>query len=149
MAAHTSLWTLTTKELSELSLKGLTTQIQEFLGLPTSSEINLDAEQEPLLSSQLTRNGYQLLQQISFTNSTLQEIETTLNNIVLDELQISKNLSAWPCQSFWTVGEGHTEEFSPLIQDIAKSMSPDCGAPFTSCFVKRDKCEANGDGACA
>lgn len=73
-----------------------------------------------------------------------------LDDVLLDEMKISKNLTAWPCESFWTVGEPQDRlSISPIIQRIAKAMSPQCDAPFTSCFVKRDKCEFKGDGACS
>ncbi len=72
-----------------------------------------------------------------------------LDDVLLDEMILSKNLSAWPCQSFWTVGEPEDRStISPIIRRIAKSMSPQCDSPFTSCFVNRDKCEFKGDGVC-
>lgn len=72
-----------------------------------------------------------------------------LDEVLLDEMKISNNLTAWPCQSFWTVGEAEDRStISPIIRRIAKAMSPNCDAQFTSCFVNRDKCEFNGDGVC-
>jgi len=29
----------------------------------------------------------------------------TLDAVLVDEMKISKNLTSWPCESFWTVGE--------------------------------------------
>ena len=68
----------------------------------------------------------------------------------------TKNLSTWPCLSFWTVGSdgnGNTNNnnignMSPMIQHLAKQLSPNCDAPFTKCFVARDVCEYHGDGIC-
>ena len=72
-----------------------------------------------------------------------------LDDVLLDEMRISKNLSAWPCESFWSVGEpGSRLEISTIISSISKAMSPNCTAPHTSCFVEKDKCEARGDGKC-
>ncbi len=72
-----------------------------------------------------------------------------LDDVLLDEMRISDDLSAWPCESFWTVGEpGSRLEISPIISSISRAMSPNCTAPYTSCFVKKDKCEARGDGRC-
>jgi len=77
------------------------------------------------------------------------DILKILDDVLLDEMKLSKNLTAWPCESFWTVGEpGNRLELSPIISSISKAMSPNCTAPFTSCFVKKDKCEAKGDGKC-
>jgi hypothetical protein len=151
VAAHTSLWTLTSKELSESPLQGLVIQIQQFLGL--QGEVDLEGKKELLLQQasqfrKMTLEGYNLLN--SFTNSTKTDTRMTLNNVLLEELKISNSLTAWPCQSFWTVGDApNREELSPLVKQIAEALSPDCEAPFTSCFVKRDKCEAKGDGKCS
>jgi hypothetical protein len=83
---------------------------------------------------------------ISSSNINILKI---LDDVLLDEMNVSKNLTAWPCESFWTVGEpGDRLTISPIIQRIARAISPQCDAPFTSCFVQRDKCEFNGDGAC-
>lgn len=85
----------------------------------------------------------------SMTNNSTSDIFKILDDVLLDEMRISKNLSAWPCESFWTVGEpGNRLEISPIIISISKAMSPNCTAPYTSCFVNRDKCEARGDGKC-
>lgn len=80
---------------------------------------------------------------------TATNILKVLDDVLLDEMRLSNNLTAWPCQSFWTVGEpGNRLELSPIIRSISKAMSPNCTAPYTSCFVKIDKCEAQGDGRC-
>mmetsp|Transcript_33463 Transcript_33463/g.78917 ORF Transcript_33463/g.78917 Transcript_33463/m.78917 type:complete len:399 (-) Transcript_33463:1006-2202(-) len=77
------------------------------------------------------------------------DILKMLDDVLLDEMKLSNNLTNWPCESFWTVGEPENRlELSPVIRSIAKAMSPNCTAPYTSCFVKKDKCEANGDGEC-
>ena len=81
--------------------------------------------------------------------STTNDILKILDDVLLDEMRLSNNLTAWPCESFWTVGEpGNRSEISPIISSISKAMSPNCTAPYTSCFVKKDKCEARGDGKC-
>eukprot|EP00537_Pseudo-nitzschia_pungens_P004896 CAMPEP_0172360308 /NCGR_PEP_ID=MMETSP1060-20121228/4360_1 /TAXON_ID=37318 /ORGANISM="Pseudo-nitzschia pungens, Strain cf. cingulata" /LENGTH=397 /DNA_ID=CAMNT_0013082267 /DNA_START=230 /DNA_END=1423 /DNA_ORIENTATION=- len=77
------------------------------------------------------------------------DILKMLDDVLLDEMKLSNNLTNWPCESFWTVGEPENRlELSPVIRSIAKAMSPNCTAPYTSCFVKKDRCEANGDGEC-
>jgi hypothetical protein len=91
--------------------------------------------------------GASLLSLLQIQNAG--DIRKMLDEVLLDEMKISKNLTTWPCESFWTVGEPEDRlRISPIIQRIAKAMSPDCDAPFTSCFVNRDKCEFNGDGVC-
>jgi len=73
-----------------------------------------------------------------------------LDEVLRDELWKTKNLTNWPCESFWTVGEAHARtKLSPFAIKIARSFSPNCSAPFTNCWVQRDKCEAAGDGVCA
>ena len=85
-----------------------------------------------------------------------QHINDILNQVLLDELELTKNMTKWPCPSFWAVGDTRpdtaaaTQQLSPLIQRLARELSPDCdNDPFASCFVARDKCEAKGDGICA
>ena len=78
-----------------------------------------------------------------------QDVNKVLDQVLLDEMKLSKNLTAWPCQSFWTAGEApDPTKLSPLTQRLARALSPDCDDPYASCFVKRDKCEAKGDGLC-
>jgi hypothetical protein len=73
-----------------------------------------------------------------------------LNNVLLDEMRISNNLTNWPCESFWSVGEPDNRlHISTAIQRIAKQLSPDCSDPFVNCFVQRDKCEHAGNGECS
>ena len=77
------------------------------------------------------------------------DILKMLDDVLLDEMKISNNLTNWPCESFWTVGEPDNRlELSPIIRSISAAMSPNCTAPYTTCFVKKDKCEAKGDGVC-
>eukprot|EP00539_Tryblionella_compressa_P018495 CAMPEP_0178876318 /NCGR_PEP_ID=MMETSP0747-20121128/10230_1 /TAXON_ID=913974 /ORGANISM="Nitzschia punctata, Strain CCMP561" /LENGTH=120 /DNA_ID=CAMNT_0020543865 /DNA_START=121 /DNA_END=486 /DNA_ORIENTATION=- len=91
-----------------------------------------------------------LLLSIVQSKSQEKDVLRILDDVLLDEMKLSKNLTAWPCESFWTVGEpGNRLQLSPVISRISKAMSPNCSANFTSCFVKRDKCEFNGDGKCS
>lgn len=85
-----------------------------------------------------------------------------LDRVLLDEFQKSKNMTVWPCPSFWsaatesfadastpTTHDNPQNLYSPLLQRLAQSLSPDCDDPFNTCFVERDKCEFRGDAACA
>jgi len=83
-----------------------------------------------------------------------------LDDVLVDEIRASKNMTIWPCPSFWTVGEEPEPlRLSPIVQRIAKALSPECGPPApqdsnsnnnlkVSCFVARDVCESKGDGVC-
>jgi hypothetical protein len=66
---------------------------------------------------------------------------------LLDELDSTQDLSSWPCKSLWDL-DGLAMDASDVLSDNAKRFSPDCDAPFTSCFVKKDLCEMKGDAAC-
>ncbi len=160
VAAHTALWSIDLETLVEISLDDLIDKTQVFLGL--DGEIILDEmvdskdgddnlrppENLETLFVAMASHGASLLThaQTSMQRSILKE----LDEVLLEEMRISKNLTAWPCESFWTVGNMTKDplELSPIVSRISQSMSPNCTAPFSSCFVKRDKCEAAGDGKC-
>lgn len=162
VAAHTALWSINLETLVAMSVDDLIRQIQVFLDLdhetmsgdPNDNEGRIlpddfDTQQnfEEIFFAMASRGASLLTHaQIGIAQSMLKE----LDKVLLDEMRKSKNLTAWPCESFWTVGDPSNDDlkFSNLISRISKSMSPDCKAPFTSCFVKRDQCEFVGDGKC-
>ena len=153
ISAHTSLWTLSTKEYQQSSLEQLISDIQAFLGLPMDASIVTKLKDKPDIRAidQIYADSSMILSEIHAKASENDlNIMKQLDEVLLEEFRISKNLTAWPCESFWTVGSNRMNpvELSPTISSIAKSISPDCNAPFTSCFVKKDKCEAKGDGIC-
>jgi hypothetical protein len=91
--------------------------------------------------------GAQLLNSIQLKVNV--DLLEELDNVLLDELKKTKNLTSWPCPSFWAVGDDATPtSMSPLLQRLAKQLSPDCDDPIGSCWVPKDKCESIGDGAC-
>jgi hypothetical protein len=155
------LWTTTLEEIANDSVDDLIDHIQEFLGLdrensmeeiieePEMGEALVPPEDEDVngLYSSMASYGTIMMTFLQSMNSA--DILKTLDEVLLDELRISKNLTAWPCESFWTVGEPNDRlQLSPIISRNARAASPNCTAPFTSCFVKRDRCEAKGDGKC-
>ncbi|GAX16528.1 hypothetical protein FisN_7Lh250 [Fistulifera solaris] len=72
-----------------------------------------------------------------------------LDQVLLDELQHTRNLTIWPCPSFWSAGDApDPTKISPLVQRLAQALSPDCEDPYAKCWVERDKCEAVGDARC-
>jgi hypothetical protein len=147
------------EEVAESPLDQLIDRIQEFLDLERDGAV-LDkvmkegipdsTEKDHRMSTlnEMYAKGALLLsvaQSVNPENDVLQ----VLDDVILDEMRISNNLTAWPCESFWTVGEPKNRlELSPIVKRISQDMSPNCTAPFTSCFVKRDKCEFDGDGKC-
>lgn len=62
-----------------------------------------------------------------------------------DELAKTRNLQVWPCLSFWDVGD----KLSPQSHFLAAQLIPQCSAPFTTCFVEKDRCEEKGDPVCS
>jgi hypothetical protein len=146
------------EEASLTDTQELIYSIQEFLGLEMDESImkevavdNMETDDYQSPTTRLNdmyKQGALLMSLVQATASD-DNILRTLDDVLLDEMKISKNLTAWPCESFWTVGEPDDRlTISPVVSRISKAMSPNCSAPFTSCVVKRDKCEYEGDGTC-
>jgi hypothetical protein len=159
VAAHTALWTLTTEELVNTPVTELISRIQSFLEIELQS---LWKDEENPIDDDLIppeEMGGPINAMYSWGSSMLtfiqnahseEDILEVMDSILMEELSKSKNLTKWPCESFWTVGDASNElQLSPITTQISKAMSPNCSAPFSSCFVKRDKCEAKGDGKCS
>lgn len=69
-----------------------------------------------------------------------------LDHVLHQEMERTKDLSVWPCPSFWDAPA--PLQLSDLTKKLAAALSPDCDDPYVSCFVQRDKCEAVGDAVC-
>jgi hypothetical protein len=143
------------EEVAEMQVDGLIDRIQEFLGLERGDERVVEtimAEETEIAISKLDSlyaQGATVLSLVQAKNGR-QNLLQILDDVLLDEMRISKNLTAWPCESFWKVGDPKNRlELSLVLQRISQAMSPNCTAPFTSCFVKRDQCEYAGDGKCS
>lgn len=158
VAAHTAMWTIGVEDFAERKMPALVEDARSFFGLTgnkndlihkvNSEYENLSLDDRSTALHKMVSEGSRLMSHLQTKNST-KSLLKILDGVLLDEMRISKNLTAWPCESFWTVGEpGKRLELSPLIRSISKSLSPNCSAPYTSCFVKKDKCEAQGDGEC-
>jgi hypothetical protein len=157
ISAHTALWTITTDELVNTPSEDLIEQIQAFLGLNREAlEVAGDGTDDQAAPPDDLKVAFTTIQ--SAGASMLAGVQTvsqddlmqTLDNVLIEDLRISKNLTAWPCESFWTVGEPSSPlQLSPTTKRIAKALSPNCSDPFVSCFVQRDKCESRGDGKCS
>jgi len=174
IAAHTAMWTIGLEDFAEIDRDLLVENAREFFDL--NSQENLinevideyekvsnndddkvmrdDDDNALVRLNGLYAEGESLLNLIQITDNKNKSnynnnILKILDDVLLDEMKISKNLTAWPCESFWTVGEPENRLYiSPIIRSISKAMSPNCTKPHTSCFVKRDKCEFKGDGRC-
>jgi len=158
LAAHTAILSINLDDFMD-NYEEATQKVYEFLkysqdgqddyedGLEDqNAELGGGMEEVGILSSEL---GFvkQILTRIQAENhvKVLEVLDTTL----VHEMMNTKNLTNWPCESFWTVGEvGERTQLSPFATQIAKSFSPNCSAPFAQCWVPRDKCEAVGDGVC-
>jgi hypothetical protein len=76
------------------------------------------------------------------------KVVKVMDDVLLDELDRSKNFTKWPCLSFW--GTDTDPPLSATSRRLAQALSPDCegGDPYANCFVARDRCESRGDAAC-
>jgi len=151
VAAHTASLTIDTKTLvnaTELSLAlhnfmtstgGTTTGGGE--GMPVTvddDKINIFYNQASVGAGLLTRFSEMM------PDGT--DVLTILDRVLQNELERTKNMSVWPCPSFWEAPPPLA--LSALTRRLAKALSPDCDDPYVSCFVKRDQCEAVGDPFC-
>jgi hypothetical protein len=82
------------------------------------------------------------------------DIMQELDQVLVEEMKITKDMTIWPCLSFWDPGNKENDKeqqqppLSPITQRIARALSPDCDDHYTTCFVERDKCEFHGDALC-
>jgi hypothetical protein len=166
VSAHTALWTIPSHQLTDITMTELVSQIQSFLGLAPHQEdeenqndgftkrITTSIEDMGAQFQRILDAGASLLTNLQSLSDpaakNMDHLYHVLDQVLWDDMKRSQNLTAWPCESFWTVGDTNAPlGLSPITTRIAAAMSPNCSAPFTSCFVKRDKCEAMGDGLCA
>ena len=161
VAAHTALMSIDIDQgLLDSALDSLISKLQTFLGVELMglSEELMDLGKmggdslvppEPLggVFYGMVQQAAALFTHVEMTRKA--NIFEELDKVLLEELRVSKNMTGWPCESFWTVGSQDPLKLSPVVSRIAKSMSPDCLANYTSCWVKRDHCESKGDGECA
>jgi len=176
IAGHTAMWTIGIKDFAITGKDMLVESAQEFFGLDSKQEnlINeviaeynklndieksnrgaIEKDDSLVELGSMYKEGARLASLLQRKEGKLKTKKKTidklkiLDDVLLDEMKLSNDLTKWPCESFWTVGEPDNRlELSPVIRSIAKAMSPNCTAPYTSCFVKKDKCEARGDGEC-
>mmetsp|Transcript_8546 Transcript_8546/g.14030 ORF Transcript_8546/g.14030 Transcript_8546/m.14030 type:complete len:449 (+) Transcript_8546:104-1450(+) len=71
----------------------------------------------------------------------------TLQRSFANEMTKSKDMSSWPCPSFW---DGVDNDYSGAAYKIANEMTPNCkdDNPYARCTVKKDRCEVKKDAIC-
>eukprot|EP00986_Skeletonema_menzelii_P007337 scaffold2854_cov140-Skeletonema_menzelii.AAC.13 len=71
----------------------------------------------------------------------------TLQRSFANEMTKSKDMSSWPCPSFW---DGVDNDYSGAAYKIANEMTPNCkdDDPYARCTVKKDRCEVKKDAMC-
>ena len=173
VAAHTALLTIDTRRLLARPDHVLQ-QLYEFMlpdedGLTTSMAESILAEEPHFvdLLQTLQAKGTQFFlgggsSSTSNQDSSLLLLFSNLNQVLTEELQGTKNMSVWPCPSFWSAGTSAAaaaaaarlvgnDPIPPLRvwgQTVAKALSPNCSDPLNTCFVPRDVCEDLGDAEC-
>jgi hypothetical protein len=117
------------------------------------AEVAIDDDQASLMDAELAY-GSQLLTHIQLhgldggRNRTVgRGILDILDHVLLEEFQMTKDLTVWPCPSFWSSND-NGEPLSELARRLAQKLSPNCDDPYNSCFVPRDQCEFQGDALC-
>jgi hypothetical protein len=96
-----------------------------------------DGSLQPLLN-QLSL----LLQDDLLTSSS--SFGETMRQSFVNEMIKSKDLTSWPCPSFWDGVE------TSVVSQIASEMTPNCrdGDPYARCTVNKDRCEMKKDAEC-
>jgi hypothetical protein len=71
------------------------------------------------------------------------DLITAIQSSFANEMKLSKDMTAWPCPSFWE-GENDNDKY------FANALVPNCKEddPFVRCTVNRDRCEVRGDPKC-
>jgi len=82
-----------------------------------------------------------LLQDDILTSSSFGE---SMRQSFVNEMIKSKDLTSWPCPSFWDGVE------TSVLSQIASEMTPNCrdGDRYARCTVNKDRCEMKKDAKC-
>jgi len=98
-----------------------------------------DGSLQPLL------NQVSLL--LSSSTSDATSFGETIQQSFASEMTKSKDLTSWPCPSFW---DGVDNDDSGAAHKIATEMTPNCrdGDPYARCTVNKDRCEVKKDAMC-
>jgi hypothetical protein len=177
VAAHTAILTIPLMELLS-DMSGTMLRLQKFLASKDNNndnstigengeeeeevlmEFSLDDDQAGLMDAELAYGSQILtlvqaeLTSIAEGNATATDVMSVLDNVLEDEMVLTKDMSVWPCPSFWTAASDYQKDdqtvipLSKTLQRLARALSPDCNDRYNTCFVERDKCEFAGDALC-
>mmetsp|Transcript_128 Transcript_128/g.248 ORF Transcript_128/g.248 Transcript_128/m.248 type:complete len:451 (-) Transcript_128:247-1599(-) len=119
-------------------------RVDDLIQVEVSNQMKQAIDEMPKLSKEEKKQLEEIL------DANIADYEAVLQ----DELDTTDNLHKWPCLSFWLlegkqVEEKDTDGSINVSSVLAKELSPNCGATYNDCFVKRDKCEDEGNGKCA
>jgi len=127
-------------------------RICSFLSVEKVTSNGGHIDEEELIGSvqPIVELNNRVLTQIGHSSGLEKAIENVFEPVMKEEFRKSNSLSAWPCQSFWSVGDDPhpAKHLSLPIQNIAIEMSPNCNADYTKCTVEKDRCEERGDAIC-
>lgn len=162
-AAHTAILSINLNDFID-NEEYTNQKLYEFIRASPDGKNEKPNEEDELADLQMAMNGGMdevdiLSSELGFVSQILTRIQAEshgsikvlqeLDAVLKDELWKTKNLTNWPCESFWTVGEPqHKTELGHFATKIARNFSPNCTDPFANCWVPRDKCEAAGQGVC-
>ena len=151
VAAHTSVLTLDMKDFNIDPLVAAK-KLVKFVN-PSSTDVTQEAELVDITADDdesgngFLVNGYATGLLTWVQQSSERNVVKELDEVLNEELKLSDNLSAWPCESLWSTGEGGGKP-SPMASKLAAKLSPNCTADYTTCVVKKDRCEQAADPIC-
>lgn len=153
VAAHTASLTVHSQTLADDA--ALEQVLRNYLlpGGPMPRDVKQDATKvangdNTVVGAETEEIATNILARLSSQTSAVgdADIMTVLDRVLLDEMKRTKDMSIWPCPSFWEVPP--PLQMSDLSKQLAQALSPNCDDPYVSCFVQKDKCEAAGNPVC-
>jgi hypothetical protein len=148
VAAHTSVTNIDLS--SKMLVKEVMEAVKRIAADPGQHSIQNDFRKTDRLLNVETYLNDALSEPVSNTsfllkNSMVDNDLSMLQAVLQDELDSTNNLRKWPCKSLWDVGDIQKDD---VLSNTARKLVPDCNAPFTTCGVKKDRCEMIGDVKC-
>ena len=164
VAAHTAILSINLNDFID-NEEYVNQKLYDFIKASPDGKDVEPSQEDELADLQLAMNGGMedigmLSSELNFVSKILTRIQAeshgsinvleVLDGVLRDEMWKTKNLTNWPCESFWTVGDPPRQktELSHFAIKVARNFSPNCTDPLADCWVARDKCEAAGDGVC-
>jgi len=148
VAAHTSVTNIDLS--SKILVKEVIKAVQRITADPGQHPPHNDFRETDRLKKVETYLNDALSEPLSNTslqlkNSMVDNDLSMLQAVLQDELDSTNSLKNWPCKSLWDVEDIEKDD---ILSNTARKLVPDCKAPFTTCTVKKDRCEMNGDVKC-